>query len=305
MSELRRLHLLVELSRHGTIAAVAESTSFSTSGISQQLAALERDIGTPLLQRDGRRLQPTPAGAALIAEAPGLLDAWERARSRALAATTTISGTLRIGVFQTGLLTLIPAMLDTLHTAHPDLELQVLHAEPENAIPAVRARELDAAIIESYPPESAPHHADLHHESLGSDPMLLAVPKHLSATTQGLSDLHDAPWVFETAGSPVRRWAEQLCQQAGFEPRVQFQASDVFTQLELVRQGRAAAFVPALTPAHHRDDIPTIELPGQDRALQFVCRASVRHAPSIGAVYEALHSAARETAIAGPRPTQP
>ena len=60
--ELRRLRVLVELSRLGTMSAVAQATGYGTSAVSQQLAALEREAGVPLLEADGRRVRLTPAG---------------------------------------------------------------------------------------------------------------------------------------------------------------------------------------------------------------------------------------------------
>ncbi len=287
MSELRRVHLLLELSRRGTIAAVAEATSYSTSGISQQLAALERDIGTSLLEPDGRRLKLTPAGEAIVAEAGGILASWEQLRARALSAAGEIGGELRLGVFQTGLLALGPDLLDALAAKHPALDVRVIHAEPEDAIPALRTRELDAAIIEHYPPASSPQPPDLHAHVTRADPMLLAVPPRFAGTAAGLSDLRDAPWVFEAPGSPVREWAERLCHEAGFVPRIRYQTSDVLTQLELVRQDRAAAFIPALAQGS-RSVVRTLELPRQARTLQLVTRASAARLPAVRALGEAL-----------------
>lgn len=99
--------------------AVAEASSYSTSGIPQQLAALERDIGASLLERDGGRLKFTPASTALASEEPQFFDSWERARSRALAATGHIAATLQLGAFQNGLLAIVPELLDTLAVSYP------------------------------------------------------------------------------------------------------------------------------------------------------------------------------------------
>src|ERR1700735_899639 len=79
MLDVRKLLLLRELARRDTIAAVAEALCYTPSAVSQQLAALERDAGVPLLQRTGRRVSLTPAGAALAGQTEEILALLERA----------------------------------------------------------------------------------------------------------------------------------------------------------------------------------------------------------------------------------
>src|SRR5215207_8664551 len=114
MLDVRRLRLLCDLSRLGTIAAVAKSHTYTPSAVSQQLAALEREAGVPLLERTGRRVVLTPAGVVLVRHAQTVLAALEGA-SAALATThRELSGPLRIGAFPTAVRTLLPAALVTL-----------------------------------------------------------------------------------------------------------------------------------------------------------------------------------------------
>ena len=79
MLDVQRLRMLVELSRRGTLSAVADALSYSKASVSQQLSALEREVGVPLLRRVGRGVQFTPQGNVLVAEAIGILDQLEHA----------------------------------------------------------------------------------------------------------------------------------------------------------------------------------------------------------------------------------
>src|SRR6186997_2074732 len=107
MLDVRRLRLLRDLARLGTITAVAAAHTYTPSAVSQQLAALEREAGVPLLKRSGRRVALTPAGTVLVRHAEIVLAALERAGAALAAARTGLSGPLRIGAFPTAVRTLL------------------------------------------------------------------------------------------------------------------------------------------------------------------------------------------------------
>src|ERR671938_1728348 len=100
MLELRRLRLLTELSRRGTIAAVADALQFTPSAVSQQLAMLEREAGVRLLERAGRGVRLTDAALVLVDHAQALLERAARAEADLAAAAGAVSGRGRIGAFQ-------------------------------------------------------------------------------------------------------------------------------------------------------------------------------------------------------------
>src|SRR5215475_2403974 len=123
MLDLRRLRLLRELARRGTITAVAEALSYSPSAVSQQLAALEKETGVRLLEPAGRRVRLTAQANLLVAHTEVLLEAMERAEAALAQSLTETVGTLRVAAFQTAVLTLVPHALT-------QLELHYLDAEP-------------------------------------------------------------------------------------------------------------------------------------------------------------------------------
>src|SRR5689334_10414915 len=111
MLDVRRLRLLRELKVRGTIAEVAAALHQSPSAVSQQLAQLEREAGAPLLQKIGRRVQLTPQAEILVEHVAAILDRLERAESDLGRSLQEVTGTVRIAVFQSAVLALMPAML--------------------------------------------------------------------------------------------------------------------------------------------------------------------------------------------------
>ena len=111
MIDLRRLALLRELHHRGTIAAVAAALSYSSSSVSQQLSQLEREVGVPLLVKSGRRVRLTPAAELLVTHTGDVLERME-ALEAALAATgDAVAGTVRLAVFQSAALGIVPQAL--------------------------------------------------------------------------------------------------------------------------------------------------------------------------------------------------
>jgi len=147
MLDVRRLRLLRELSRLGTIAAVAQAFSYTPSAVSQQLTALEREAGVPLLRRAGRGVVLTPAGADLAARTESVLALLEEASAALAAGRTDLTGELRIGAFTTAVRTLLPGALVSLGTRYPRLELHVAELDPADAPDALRTAALDIALV--------------------------------------------------------------------------------------------------------------------------------------------------------------
>src|SRR3954452_14076546 len=111
MLDVRRLRLLRDLARLGTISAVAQAHSYTASAVSQQFSVLEREAGISLLERTGRRVTLTAAGQGLVEHAEIVLSALEQASAALVTAGSGLSGPLRIGAFPTAVRTLLPDAL--------------------------------------------------------------------------------------------------------------------------------------------------------------------------------------------------
>lgn len=296
MLDITRLRMLVELSRRGTLSAVADALSYSKASVSQQLAALERDVGVPLLRRVGRGVQLTPQGTVLVSEAIGILDQLEHARVAVAESLTEVTGTVRLAVFQSTAHSLLPRALAALAERHPALRVEVTERDPESGLVAVSSRDDDLILAEQYPGHSRPIHADLDRVALAHDAIALArqpgSPAHSDPGT-ALRATSTEPWVLEPAGTASRAWAEQLCRTAGFEPDVRYELADLTAHIRLIHAGLAVGLLPELVWA---GDTPTVDLSPLPRAPRREIFSSARRvsadAPSIRAVRAALADAA-------------
>ena len=295
MLDVRKLVLLRELAIRGTIASVAEALSFSPSAVSQQLTALERETGVELLRKVGRRVQLTPQAEVLVASAAELLDTLERADVALQASLSTVSGTVRVAVFQSAALTLMPAALRAMTDEHPAVRIEMAQQEPGQALHDTWAREFDLVVGEEYPAHSAPWLGGLERHDLTSDAIELALPGERESP-HPLADFADArsmPWVMEPRGTASRHFAEQLCRTAGFEPDVRYETADLQTQIRLIETGNAVAFMPELVWAGRPTTCRLVVPPGAPRRTIFTAhRASASGSPAIAAVRSALAESA-------------
>ncbi|MDF2579225.1 MAG: putative transcriptional regulator, partial [Microbacterium sp.] len=150
MLDVRRLRLLRELSHRGTIAAVAEALTYTPSAVSQQLSALERDAGVPLLERSGRRVRLTAAAETLVGHTERILEILREADADLASAAATLRGTLRIGVFPTAVPILLTPAVVRLSSAHPGLRLLVSELDPATVPDALRGDAVDVALVQEY-----------------------------------------------------------------------------------------------------------------------------------------------------------
>ena len=246
--EMRRVRLLVELERRGSLAAVAEALHMSPSGISAQIARLEREVGASLVARSGRGLRLTEAGHRLAAKGRDLLAAMEAAESDLRELSGEVVGTVRLAAFQSAALLLVPLALEC-EQEHPGLRVELVQAEPEVAVPALLAGDFDLVVAEEYPGVQPWIPTETNREDLGVDPLFVVVNE---ALTQGRALAVAGgriPWVMEARGSAAREWAELTCRRLGFEPDVRYESDDLLVHLELIEKGRAAGLLPALLVA--------------------------------------------------------
>jgi len=289
MLDLRRLRLLRELARRGTITAVAEALSYSPSAVSQQLAALEKEAGVRLLEPAGRRVRLTPQGDLLVAHTQVLLEEMERAEAELAQSLNETVGTLRVAAFQTAVLALLPHALSQLARQHPSLRVEVTELEPEVALPALAAGEFDLVLGEEYPGQPLPRPRETERHDLLTDELRLITPAGWGE--RSLTSLASRPFVLEPVGTTAREWATAACRQAGFEPDVRYTSTDLQIHLRLAESGLAAALLPDLSGAGDRQDVLTHRLQGRPRRQIFstVRRGAARH-PKVQAFTTALQA---------------
>jgi DNA-binding transcriptional LysR family regulator len=291
MYDVRRLRLLKELADRGTLAEVAAALRFSPSSVSQQLAILEREVGVPLLVPAGRRVVLTPEAHALAARAGEVLALLERAESEIAERRVTVSGTVRLAIFQSAALALLAETLSVMARDHPQVRVEVVQHEPENALQRTATRDFDLVVAEQYPGHATAWHDGLDHRALVRDPIRLAVPRE--SAVDSLADAASAAWVLEPRGAASRHWAEQQCRLAGFEPDVRYESADLEVHMRLVESGNAVALLPDLVwsgrTAPGRLLVPA---GAPEREIFTAARTSGATRPAVVALRAALESAA-------------
>jgi DNA-binding transcriptional LysR family regulator len=296
--ELRRLRLLHELSRRGTVAAVAEALAYSPSSVSVQLAELEREAGTKLLRRVGRNVQLTAAGWRLADHAEQALSADEAVRAELASLGEAPRGRVRLTFVQTPALALLPAALAMLAETAPDLRVELLQRETAPAIEELRSRALDIVVGIDYDPVPAPRHRDLDRRDLIREDVLLAVPADDPLAAGGgpiaLAGVEHAPWAAGHRGTGHSAVVEHVCNRlGGYAPDIRHRTDDALILRALVSSGRAVTLLPALiATATPQVAVRPIAEGALRRTIFTAARAAGSDAPAITAVRDALREAA-------------
>ena len=317
MLDVRRLRMLRELKIRGTLAGVAEALAYSPSAVSQQLALLEKEAGVVLLKKVGRRVQLTSQAEILVEHTTHLLERLELAEADLLASTTTVSGTVRVAVFQSAALAVIPRALTFLAEEFAALRVEVTEREPERGLFEVAARDFDLVLAEQYPGRTRAHWPDLDRVNLATDALRLAVPPEDAGSgrvrADTLEETAGLPWVMEPVGTASRQWATQLCRSVGFEPDVRFETADLIAHIRLIESGNAVGILPDLVWAGRMPAVQLHDLPGTPhRTLFSAARRSSAERPGVVAVRDALDRAVSKVAkptesdpLEPPRPFEP
>ncbi|HEX2410730.1 MAG TPA: LysR family transcriptional regulator [Solirubrobacteraceae bacterium] len=300
MLDLRRLRLLHELHRRGTVGAVAQALDYSSSTVSQQLGVLQREAGTTLFEPAGRRVRLTDAALVLVAHAESLLDGVERAEADlAAAAAGAVRGVVRVGSFQTASVHLLLPAMAALRESHPGVDVQLVESETEPALAALRSHGVDLVIGEEWLGNPRARQPGIERRDLFAEPVRLALSaSHPAAARDAveLAELAGASWAtgYERAGmaSLVHRVCNEL---GGFDPHVRHRTNELSMLLGLVDGGHAVTLLPDLALRGVPPTVAVRPVAGTDlsRTVFTATRAGAGHRPALAAVLEAVRNAAR------------
>ena len=302
MLDVRRLHMLRELSERGTIAATAQALGYSPPAVSQHLAALERQVGVALLERQGRRVALTPAARLLVGRTERVLAELEAAEAEIAAGNGAVRGSVRLAAFPTAAATLVPRAMASFADRHPSAEVLLSELEPEDALPALKLGEADLAVIHEYDFSPRGEDQSIELTPLGEDDIHVAVPaRHPAAGAQiALEELADERWIAGYVDTACHRVVVTACRAAGFEPRIVARSNDFRVVLALVAAGQGVALIPGLA-VDGRPDGVCLARPGERRLARRVLgavRAGGAGHPGVAALLDALRDAAGHTIAA-------
>jgi len=263
MLDVKQLRVLRAVAEHGSFSAAAESLSYTQPAISQQVAALEKQTGTTLVDRTSRGVRLTEAGLALVDHAEVVLARLAAAEAELEAMAGVRGGRVRLSSFPTAGASLLPPAVAVFTERHPDVELSFVEREPDDAAQMLRAAELEVALVFVYRELSDSDFArlydgiELHH--LLDDPLYLALPQgHPLAHKPRvrLQDFTGETWIQETGTHSFCGGLHlAACQSAGFQPKIGFQSDDYNVVQGLIAAGVGISLLPSLALTNVRDDI--------------------------------------------------
>jgi len=247
MLDMKRLRILREVAEHGSFSAAADAIHLTQSAVSQQVAALERETQTTLIQRNRNGLKLTDAGLALVTHADAVIARLEEAERELDDIAGLRAGRLRMVSFPTASATLAARSVGQFNRRHPEVELLLAEAEPEDSIPQLRRGEFDLALVYDFEYVPLPEDRDLECQPLLEERMQVALPKDhplAERDSVSLAELAEEIWICGESPCSCGENVKRACRFAGFEPRVGFMSDDYQVHMALVAGGLGVSMMP-------------------------------------------------------------
>ncbi len=282
----------------GSFTAAAGSLGYSQPAISQMVRRLEQRFGTVLVERVGRHVRLTEAGAVLARHATTVLSALDAAEEEVAAIAGLRAGRVRLMAFPSSSASLVPRALALVKERHPEVTVTFGEAEPPESLAALRAGECDVAVAFAYEGVDVGRGEDLEpfviRKLMDDEVRLVVPPTHAVAgeTAVDLASVANDPWI---AGCPrCRGHLVSLARSAGFAPDVAFETEDYVAVMGLVSEGLGVALVPdlILRAAHHPGVVAKPLVQASRRQIHAVTTHDLQQVPAVRATLDALCDAA-------------
>jgi LysR family transcriptional activator of glutamate synthase operon len=282
--ELRQLRYFVEVARRRHFTRAAEALRVSQPSLSQQVRALERELGVDLLERTSRRVSLTPAGEALLARAERILAETEDAEAEMRTFTGVVQGRVKVGVLASFEELRVPAPLGGFNALYPRVEVEISEEDARGLMRLLKRGELDLALASQTGIEVPK--GIVAEPLLEEDLVLVVAPGHRLAGrgSVGLRELEDEPFVLYRPGSGTRNQVVEACRGAGFEPRVAFESD---AARALAAEGIGVAVVPRSTAELGGLELAVLGLvPPLKRGVAFFRNGERYPSPAVAALTE-------------------
>lgn len=260
----RRLLFLLAVARYGGILAAADELSVTPSAVSQQLARLERETGHTLLLRTPTGSTLTPAGLAVAEAAEEVERALALVRSRLEQEDATVSGTVRIGGFQSFLAIVLSPSLSEWRRRYPALMFELVEAEEDELLRALRAGAVDGVIVELDAGQSYAPLRGTTDVPLLDEPWKLVVPSGALLATDVIDiGRLDLPWLGIDPSAASARAIQRVRRLLGGDSPSLHIYHSVQNALALVAAGEGITLVPSLAiKGLPTEGVDALDIPG-------------------------------------------
>jgi DNA-binding transcriptional LysR family regulator len=300
MINVQRLRILREIVRHGGMTRAAAALYMTPSAVSQQMAILERETGVTLLERHGRGVRTTDAGAMLVNHAEEVLAALEAADADLAAVREGVAGTLRVCAFPSAARALMIPAIQRLRERYPRLVVTMEDLEPEESLPMLAAGDLDLVFDYQHDLTPDPHDPGIERRLLVTEQVRLALQADhpLATGTVRMADLRDETWVVGRDASSFLEVVMLAASQAGYVPRIDIHSNDFQVILAAVGAGLGVTLVPALglLTEYPRISFRALEDLDLHRRVLTAIRRGTATSPRIAAALEVLEAVATDVA---------
>lgn len=292
MLDVRRMQVLRAVITSGSVSAAASNLGFTPSAISQQLSTLEKEAGTPLLEKAGRGLRPTPAGTLLAERAGRISELLNETAAELADIRAGRTGLLRVRFFTTAGVGLIPPAVAKFRAEHPEVQLDLKQQEVA-LLDDVAAGEADLAVL--VVGEDVPQRRGIRLVHLADDPYRVALPKshpQVDRNSVDMAKLADESWI----NSAVR--SEDICAtllrdayaSAGFAPHVVLETDSTYSAQGFVAAGLGISLIPrlGLDVVHPGVEIRAITNPEPARRIYVAVRDAVAELPATRSLMNCL-----------------
>jgi DNA-binding transcriptional LysR family regulator len=305
MFDARLLTVFREVATRGSFSEAAAALSFTQPAVSQQIARLERELGTRLLSRNARGVTLTPAGEVLLRHAETMLAQLREAEAEVQAVAGVERPRLRVGAFASAAASIMPPALAELRAAHPAAAVTMRVTEMPDSLESLRTGELDLSVIIDAISAPLDFPSDVEVFDLFDDPFLAALPYSHRLAGRGavaLSELRDEEWMVTGVANscPDTTIVLDACRDAGFTPQASFSSDDYAAIQGMVASGMGVAIIPSLALGNAREDIAIRPLRGatpQRRVRAAI--AADRPSALADALLEILRASGRDRRWAG------
>lgn len=247
--QTRRLELLLELSRLGSMRNVADALGTTTSTVSQQIATLAAEVGVPLLEPQGRRVRLTPAGRRLAEHAETILAAVHAARVD-LDPDAAPAGTVRVAGFATAIRRSLLPIIAGLAVTHPEVRLLTSEHEPDEATTLLRSDDVDLALTYDYDLAPAATDRGVTATRLWAKTWALGVPADPTRGPAGSSldtvrMFRDSAWIVNSRNTADERVLRTVASMADVHLQIAHRADSLDLVQDLILAGLGVGLLPA------------------------------------------------------------